>query len=483
MNSCLQSPLAVALAWALLHFLWEGAVIGTGLAAVLWLGRGWSSNCRYTAAVVALFALPLAFAVTAALYLASGGAETLTFVRAAYPSGAPSWAPGSIAQPANWRGALVWLTPFWMAGVLVFYLRSVGGWIAAGRLRRSGVCAAAAEWHARWRLPVLESCRIDVPMVVGVLRPAILVPLGFAAGMPPAQVEAILLHEVAHIRRRDPLVNLVQAFIEGLLFYHPAVWWISGIVRAEREHCCDDRVVAATGDPRGYAAALAALEFARPSQEPALAANGGTLVNRIRRLLNVPAAPLPAGAPVLQSIIILLLAAGAVAAWQNNPAPAPKPQAQTPYQKWVKQDVAYIINDRERAAFQSLTTDEEREHFIEQFWQRRDPTPGTPRNEFKEEHYRRIAYANQHFASFVSGWKTDRGRVYIVYGPPDEIESHPGGAAPYEVWFYKLGPEDSPAWAFFAGSDYRLAPAGSALRASIPPQTPPVPGVRELPIR
>ena len=89
--------------------------------------------------------------------------------------------------------------------------------------------------------------------------------------------------------------------------------------------------------------------------------------------------------------------------------------------------VAYIITDEERQAFKRLQTDEEREQFIEQFWLRRDPTPDTVENEFKEEHYRRIAYANEHFASGIPGWKTDRGRIYIVFGPPDEIDSHPSG--------------------------------------------------------
>ena len=120
---------------------------------------------------------------------------------------------------------------------------------------------------------------------------------------------------------------------------------------------------------------------------------------------------------------------------------------------WLRQDVAYIITDEERAAFKSLQTDEEREHFIEQFWQRRDPTPGTDYNEFKAEHYRRIAYANEQFAfRELPGWKTDRGRIYITYGPPDEKESHPSGGSytrpasqgggvtttyPFEQWRYR----------------------------------------------
>src|SRR5260221_705788 len=104
-------------------------------------------------------------------------------------------------------------------------------------------------------------------------------------------------------------------------------------------------------------------------------------------------------------------------------------------QRWPDRDVAYIITDEERAAWKHLNTDEEREWFIEQFWLRRDPTPDTTENEYKEKHYRRIAYANERFASGIPGWKTDRGRMYIAQGPPDEIESHPAGGSyqrPYE---------------------------------------------------
>ncbi len=122
------------------------------------------------------------------------------------------------------------------------------------------------------------------------------------------------------------------------------------------------------------------------------------------------------------------------------------------YKKWLDEDVVWIITDEERAAFKQLSNDEERDNFIEAFWQRRDPTPDTEENEFKEEHYRRIAYANEHFAAGVPGWKTDRGRIYIVYGKPDEIESHPSGGTyerpmeegggetstfPFEDWRYR----------------------------------------------
>jgi GWxTD domain-containing protein len=100
-----------------------------------------------------------------------------------------------------------------------------------------------------------------------------------------------------------------------------------------------------------------------------------------------------------------------------------------PYKKWLNEDVTYIITDEEKKAWKRLSTDDEREQFIEQFWLRRDPTPDTEENEYKEEHYRRIAYANDRFASGIPGWKTDRGRIYIIYGPPDEIDDHSSGGS------------------------------------------------------
>ena len=107
---------------------------------------------------------------------------------------------------------------------------------------------------------LLESCLAEVPVVIGYLRPAILIPAGMLTGLPAAQIEAILLHELAHIRRADYLVALAQSAVEGLLFYHPAVWWISGVLRAERENCCDDFAIAIQGDPHAYATALATIE-------------------------------------------------------------------------------------------------------------------------------------------------------------------------------------------------------------------------------
>lgn len=172
-------------------------------------------------------------------------------------------------------------------------------------------------------------------------------------------------------------------------------------------------------------------------------------MKRIRRLLE-PEKPRSIAGPLLGSALLIVTVALGLSAWQpqREPAPGPaltaqsKPQAEemprkeiaSHYRKWADEDVVYIIDDRERAAFEQLRTDEERERFIEQFWERRDPTPGTLENEFKTEHYRRIAYANQRFAEpGLPGWRTARGRIYIVNGPPDEIEDH----ADRQAWRYR----------------------------------------------
>ena len=235
-------------------------------------------------------------------------------------------------------------------------------------------------------------------------------------------------------------------------------------------------MLARRGNAQVYAAAL--MEVAKnrfgtrsPRSVAAVAANGGNLMKRIRRLL-YPAGPTGLWAPAVATLVLILSGGGLYAAWRAAPAPQQTVStAQTRWGNWLNEDVVYIISDEEKAAFERLTTDKEREQFIEQFWQRRDPTPGTPENEFKDEHYRRIAFANRHYrtASGTPGWQTDRGHIYIVYGPPDEIDSHPKGAGSsygVENWLYKKiqGIDGEQTFAFFdrtGGGDFRLGPANS----------------------
>jgi GWxTD domain-containing protein len=455
---------AQALGLTLFHFLWEGAAIAAALALALLFLK--SARSRYAGACLALAAMPIACGVTFFRVMpAQTGRFELT------PLGlqpAVTGAGTAVAHQLFDSSVLLpYAVPVWLAGVLLLHVRTLAGWAGTRRLRRSGVCAAPPEWQRRLArlaagvrlskpVTLLESCLVDVPLVSGYLRPVILVPLDLLSGLPAGQVEAILLHELAHIRRRDYLVNLLQAVVENLLFYHPAVWWVSGVIRAGREHCCDDLVVAVQGNAFEYASALTSLENRRGAAEPALAATGAHLMKRIRRLLNRPEPSHTAFTPAVAAGVVILTAVVALTAWQPKPQDRP-PQPERkqgeqksgalqsdPYRKWLNEDVAYIITNEERATFKNLQTNEEHEHFIEQFWLRRDPTPATVENEFKEEHYRRIAYSNDHFAdnNGLAGWKTDRGRVYITYGPPDEIESHPNGGSahtfPYEQWMYRL---------------------------------------------
>lgn len=203
-------------------------------------------------------------------------------------------------------------------------------------------------------------------------------------------------------------------------------------------------------------------------------------MKRIRRLL-YPKPSRASWAPLLALAIFLATAGISLAAWQSEPSKHSSIAAQgqelelkvagtDSYSKWLNEDVVYIIDDAERAAFQKLDTDAERDHFIEQFWERRNPTPGSLPNKFKEEHYRRLAYANQYFrtTSGTPGWQTDRGHMLIVYGPPDEIDSHPKGPQTpvgIETWMYRhiegLGDNEFITFIDRTGrGDYRLAPTG-----------------------
>jgi Zn-dependent protease with chaperone function len=196
----------------------------------------------------------------------------------------------------------------WILGVTMLSLRLLTGWIWIQRLRTHGVSPAAAEWqrmstrlarrlHISRAITLLESTLVDVPTVIGWLKPLVLLPASAPGALSPQQLEAILAHELAHIRRHDYLVNLLQTLVETLLFYHPAVWWLSRRIRIERENCCDDLAVRLCGDPVAYANALADLESLRSAASAfsrkhddhiAMAATGGSLLQRVRRLLGAP---------------------------------------------------------------------------------------------------------------------------------------------------------------------------------------------------
>jgi beta-lactamase regulating signal transducer with metallopeptidase domain len=264
--------------------------------------------------------------------------------------------PAPPAQGVSWIGRLV---PVWLAGVAGLSLRLIGGWIVLERLRRRATrpLPAALEDRCRRlrqrlglarRVRFMQSSLVAVPVVIGWLRPVVLIPAAALTGLSPAQIDQIILHELAHVRRLDAFANLFQILVETLLFYHPAVWWVSRRIRIERENCCDDVAVGIAGDRLGYARALTLLEGGRDLPAAALASTGGSLKDRITRLL--APSERPSGLPQLVGAAAALVClAASIAAGQaftreldpfaappaadaspGEPSPAPPEPAEPP---------------------------------------------------------------------------------------------------------------------------------------------------------
>ena len=325
------------LGWTLLHFVWEGALVALALALVLPFVRR-SARARYALACLALgclVAAPLATyrALAPAASFVVGPSRVVATPGQAY-----------LAEAAPYQPLLPSLVTAWAFGVAVLSVRLGARLVGIERWRRRHARPVEPEWQERVdalargmgirrAIRVLVSDRIAVPSAWGVLRAVIVLPSSLLAGLSPAQVETILLHELAHIRRHDYLVNLLQAVVETVLFYHPAVWWVSGVVRREREHCCDDAVVARLGDPMPYARALLHLEERRHGlPRPTLSAKEGNLMNRIARILTPQPAPAPARVSPLASSLAALGVLGAILggtlqaqAQSKPPAPKKKP--------------------------------------------------------------------------------------------------------------------------------------------------------------
>lgn len=338
-SAWLTQPIFQAVGAALLHFLWQGALIALLVACLNVLLQNRGARARYAVACGGLFlmlAAPIAtFAVIEEGLPATSAAAAGTIAPIALaPTAAAATditVPVSIGRDAVRADAgdgsspslMPWLVALWMAGVLIFSLRAAGGWLVVLRLRRRSSTPAPEPWQNMLNrlarevkvsrtVRLCESAIAEVPAVIGWLRPVILVPVGALAGLSSAQIEAVLAHELAHIRRHDYLVNLLQTLVENVLFYHPAVWWVSRRVRIEREHCCDDLAVEACGDVVVYAGALAALEGIRSTAAPqlALAADGGSLLGRVRRLLGASRSTNRATAWVAS--LVMLVSLGAV---------------------------------------------------------------------------------------------------------------------------------------------------------------------------
>jgi beta-lactamase regulating signal transducer with metallopeptidase domain len=313
-------------ALTLLHFVWQGALIHGVLAVLLRLAKQSTATVRYAMGVSALALMALAPIATTSWLARSlpstaptqsyaaleGDHRIMPNEESARPGVQPdagAAATPTFAQPV--RDAVIalapltsrfgwmmpWLVGLWLAGVVVLAIRLLGGWLHIRGLVRGGwlpdtrayddiVRRLQRRFNVERPIRVLESAFVRAPAVIGWLRPALLHPASMSSGLTVAQLEMILAHEIAHIRRHDYAVNLLQSVIETLLFYHPGVWWVSRQIRQEREHCCDDLAVATSGDARAYAAALLELETQRlVGQQLAVAATGGNLLQRVRRLV------------------------------------------------------------------------------------------------------------------------------------------------------------------------------------------------------
>jgi len=318
----LLSPnLMHALGWTLLHFVWQGTAIAAVAAVLSVFCRRASS--RYALLVVALGVMALIPVITF-LSLADFGLQR------PYPSTSEAPMPTNPENPgmhlsqgierlAPPRDLLPELVEVWLMGVILFSLRSAGGFLLLEHQRRKqggevsdrlrALCGALQKRMGLDRAIRFCECQwLDAPAVVGWFRPVVLLPLTALTGLSEEQLELVITHELAHIQRFDAFVNAFQIGVEAVLFYHPAVWFLNKRIRTEREHCCDDAVISLCGNPVEYARALTLMEEWRSAPQLAMAANRGPLAQRIFHVLGIKPSGSGARIGVAGSLICLVAA-------------------------------------------------------------------------------------------------------------------------------------------------------------------------------
>lgn len=334
-----MNALSDAAAAAILHSIWQDAAIALALWATLRAAGRASADVRYVlscAGLAAMMLLPLATFADALSSAAQSGLHALppvdqrTDVPLVMADGSRIWTNRSIASAGTLASLYGWIVPLWLAGAALASFRLVWATRHVRLVCRTGVPAPAgiasvvdrlAAGCVARRITVLVTALMESPATVGWLKPVILLPPALVTGLTASQIEAILAHEVAHIRRHDYMVNLLQMAVETIFFYHPAVWWVSRRIRAERELCCDDFAVRTSGNPQDYAQALAAVARHAVSVA-AIGAAGASLPQRVRRLLAAPPQAPRAGAGSLAATLTALAALVATAAWVQADAQA-----------------------------------------------------------------------------------------------------------------------------------------------------------------
>ena len=308
-----------ALCWTLVHSLWEGLLAAVAAGTVLVCTRQSSAALRYRLLTFVFFGLVACVGFTFLRELPREGVSTAIITVTGTPVSIVSAGPAQLSvtptappgAPALWPAALLLrvgafcdahallIVSAWLLILLGKLAQTGWSLIYVRRIRREKVRPAPSDWSDRLRtladalglrrpITLLESGLIRVPMVIGYLKPVILVPMGILAQLPQDQLEAVLLHELAHIRRRDYLVNLLQGLVEALLFFNPAIWWISSLIREERENCCDDIAIRATRSKAQLIHALVAFQeysLAAPAYAVAFPGRRNHLLNRVKRIV------------------------------------------------------------------------------------------------------------------------------------------------------------------------------------------------------
>lgn len=298
-----------ALGWTVVHALWQGAVIATLLAIVFALLPGEAAATRYKLAYVGLIAMVVCSAWTFGSELNQSEQMTIIYENHLHQETTTITIEGLSPLNKGWLASfksqvtdyIPWVAFLWALGALFFSLRWIGGFVYLRGLRKQARLVNHPLWQKRIdkigayfgfgrKIHLMVSERIHSPMVIGHLKPIILLPVGFLTALSPSQVETILVHELAHIRRHDYLLNMIQQVLEILFFYHPAYWWLSQVLQDEREHCCDDIAINYSGDSLAYARALTELEQHRlVHTKLAIGIQGRNnhMLGRIKRIMGV----------------------------------------------------------------------------------------------------------------------------------------------------------------------------------------------------
>lgn len=316
-QNLLSDAAVTSFGWTLIHSFWQATFIAILAVATFYLLRRKSANLKYIAGVGFLSAQIFVSALTFIYYHFK--ATSTAFVSAGI-TGTPRemlhLASSTASRAVNLKLPLsfkvqMWLSAHinelvicWLIGAAFLLLRFAGGWIFTERLRMKANIVMDKEWRARFGVMTAkmnitqsvefrETAKILTPMVIGALSPVVLIPIGLLSGFSTAQVEAILAHELAHIRRNDYLINMLQSFVEVVFFFHPAIWWLSDRIRAEREHCCDDIALSVCGDKMSLAHALVKVaEWQHtPGFAMAFASKKPLLLQRVQRVLGLNPKP------------------------------------------------------------------------------------------------------------------------------------------------------------------------------------------------